>query len=84
MRARQRCHNSKRDTTESRVTVVGDQTRTLPRDDPTVSVIGSAGLVGKDDLRLPAVIADLPCHTDALAAERSFGSAELRTDYLHM
>jgi len=33
--------------------------------------------VSQYDLRLPVVIADLPCHTDALAAERGFGSAEL-------
>ena len=29
--------------------------------------------VGKDDLRLPAVIADLPCHADPLSAERRLG-----------
>ena len=33
--------------------------------------------VSQYDLRLPVVIADLPCHTDALAAERGFGGSEL-------
>ena len=32
--------------------------------------------VSKYDLRLPVVIADLPCYADALAAERGLRSAE--------
>jgi hypothetical protein len=51
----------------------------LPRPDEPHTLLGQLDRVGKDDLRLPPVIADLPCHTDALAAERSFGGAELET-----
>ena len=41
------------------------------------ALLGQLAWVSKDDLRLPAVIADLPCHADALATERGFGGAEL-------
>src|SRR5260370_9902556 len=41
--------------------------------------LGQLARVSKNDLGLPAVIADLPCHADALAAERGFGGAELGT-----
>jgi hypothetical protein len=33
------------------------------------ALMGQLARVSKHDLRLPMVIADLPCHTDALAAE---------------
>ncbi len=43
------------------------------------SLLGQLVWIGKHDLRLPAVIADLSCHTNALAAERGLGGAEFGT-----
>src|ERR1700730_16158862 len=44
---------------------------------PPMPSLGQLARIGKYDFRLPAVFAGLPDHTDALAAERGFGGAEL-------
>jgi|SRR5271156_2795789 len=42
------------------------------------ALLGHLARIGKENLRLPAVIADLPRHTDALAAEGGLGGPEFR------
>jgi hypothetical protein len=43
------------------------------------TLLGQLARVGKDDLRFPLVIADLPRHTDPLAKKRSLGGPEFRS-----
>jgi hypothetical protein len=42
----------------------------------TRALLGQLARISEHDLRLPVVIADLPRHTDALAAEGGLGGPE--------